>query len=402
MTQDAINELITKRADEALKIYDDARIPEIEAEIENEQQDDHVEGDVNNGNCNGNGNGNPNVNNEGIVPVARECTYQYFVKCQLLNFKGTEGVVGLTRWFEKMETVFHISKFPPRYQVNYASCTLMDGALTCTWMEFGGNTRDLGSFGEEMNKITDLHQIQEEVLFIEGGDGVAGIKRRNCDLFSDGVRDLATASGCGRLKEDLESSTRTINQSAGNKLRDRNAKESWALLEDLALYDNKSWNEPRDLTKPVKAITLPKDIPINKITTSCEICSGPHDTQYCMEDLEQAFAEYASSSTDEAEVLKAITNRIAGTLPSNTVKNPKLSTSSVLFAHSYLTEDPQCSTHIHGSINTITIHPKQQNNSHDCMADEEEQERKGDPEDTNTIAYIEGRRDAPLCWSRKT
>ncbi|GKB23765.1 putative reverse transcriptase domain-containing protein [Tanacetum coccineum] len=38
---------------------------------------------------------------------------------------------------------------------------------------------------------------------------------------------------------------------------------------------------------------------VNKITTSCEICSGPHDTQYCMEDPEQAFVEYASSRTDE-------------------------------------------------------------------------------------------------------
>ncbi|GJV78707.1 hypothetical protein Tco_1514577 [Tanacetum coccineum] len=27
-----------------------------------------------------------------------------------------------------------------------------------TWMAFGGNTRDLGSFGEETNEITDLHQ----------------------------------------------------------------------------------------------------------------------------------------------------------------------------------------------------------------------------------------------------
>ncbi|GJR68915.1 hypothetical protein Tco_0014980 [Tanacetum coccineum] len=27
-----------------------------------------------------------------------------------------------------------------------------------TWMAFGGNTCDLGSFGEEMNEITDLHQ----------------------------------------------------------------------------------------------------------------------------------------------------------------------------------------------------------------------------------------------------
>nr|GFA29319.1 retrotransposon Orf1 [Tanacetum cinerariifolium] len=39
---------------------------------------------------------------------------------------------------------------------------------------------------------------------------------------------------------------------------------------------------------------------VNKITTSCEICNGPHNTQYCMEDLKQAFVEYASSCTDEA------------------------------------------------------------------------------------------------------
>ncbi|GJX49756.1 hypothetical protein Tco_0276601 [Tanacetum coccineum] len=32
----------------------------------------------------------------------------------------------------------------------------------------------------------------------------------------------------------------------------------------------------------------------------CEICSGPHDTQYCMENPEQAFIEYASSRIDEA------------------------------------------------------------------------------------------------------
>ncbi|GJV79851.1 hypothetical protein Tco_1515721 [Tanacetum coccineum] len=40
------------------------------------------------------------------VQVARECTYPDFLKCQPLNFKGTEGVVGLTQWFEKMESVY--------------------------------------------------------------------------------------------------------------------------------------------------------------------------------------------------------------------------------------------------------------------------------------------------------
>ncbi|GKD09395.1 hypothetical protein Tco_1189080, partial [Tanacetum coccineum] len=59
------------------------------------------------------------------------------------------------------------------------------------WMAFGGNTRDLGSFEEETDKITDLHQIHEEILFTERGDGIAGKKRRRHDLSSDGVRDLA-------------------------------------------------------------------------------------------------------------------------------------------------------------------------------------------------------------------
>ncbi|GJV41562.1 hypothetical protein Tco_1420002, partial [Tanacetum coccineum] len=57
-----------------------------------------------------------------------------------------------------------------------------------TWMTFGGNTRDLGSFGEEMDEITDLHKILEEVLLIERGDGIADIKRRCRDPSSDGVR----------------------------------------------------------------------------------------------------------------------------------------------------------------------------------------------------------------------
>nr|GEV91678.1 RNA-metabolising metallo-beta-lactamase family protein [Tanacetum cinerariifolium] len=125
-----------------------------------------------------------------------------------------------------------------------------------------------------------------------------------------------------------DTSRRTIDQSNGGKLRDLNAKESCALFEDLSLYDNESWNDPMDFPKPVKAITLPQDVPstsdhhlielenqvqclmeahlaptqatqVNKVTTLYEICSGPHDTQYCMESPEQAFVGYASSRTDE-------------------------------------------------------------------------------------------------------
>ncbi|GKB22160.1 MAK10-like protein [Tanacetum coccineum] len=130
-----------------------------------------------------------------------------------------------------------------------------------------------------------------------------------------------------KLRNDIL--IRTIDQSAGGKLRNRNAEESWALLEDLALYDNESWNDRRDFAKPVKAVSLPQDVPstsdcrliepenqvqrlmeahltpkqpiqVNKITFLCEVCSGPHDTQYCMENPVEAFAEYASSRTKEA------------------------------------------------------------------------------------------------------
>ncbi|GKF59464.1 hypothetical protein Tco_0176250, partial [Tanacetum coccineum] len=76
-----------------------------------------------------------------------------------------------------------------------------------TKMAFGGNTRDLGSFVEETDEITDLHQILEEILLIKRGDGIAGIKRRRRDPSSDRVRDLVIALGRGRLNEDLESST---------------------------------------------------------------------------------------------------------------------------------------------------------------------------------------------------
>ncbi|GJR75935.1 putative reverse transcriptase domain-containing protein [Tanacetum coccineum] len=73
-----------------------------------------------NGRENGNGSGNRGGNGYnpgGFVHIARECTYQDFLKCQPLSFNETKGVVWLTRWFEKMETMFHIRNCPEKYQV---------------------------------------------------------------------------------------------------------------------------------------------------------------------------------------------------------------------------------------------------------------------------------------------
>nr|GEV41686.1 reverse transcriptase [Tanacetum cinerariifolium] len=85
-----------------------------------------------NGNKNGGGNrnGNPNRNDIRATPISYECTYHDFMKYQPLNFRGTEGVIGLTRWFEKIQTVFHISNCLERYQVKYATWL----AMMCTKM----------------------------------------------------------------------------------------------------------------------------------------------------------------------------------------------------------------------------------------------------------------------------
>ncbi|GJX12044.1 hypothetical protein Tco_0201903 [Tanacetum coccineum] len=83
-----------------------------------------------------NGNGDISHNSDtgirGTVRTPHECTYKDFLNCKPLTFKGTEGVVVLSQWFEKMESVFHISNCAVENQVKFATCTFLGNALT--WM----------------------------------------------------------------------------------------------------------------------------------------------------------------------------------------------------------------------------------------------------------------------------
>ncbi|GKD65630.1 hypothetical protein Tco_1307738 [Tanacetum coccineum] len=56
------------------------------------------------------------------------------------TFNGTEGVVGLKRWFEKMEKVFEICKCAEDDKVKFVVCTFEGRALT--W--WNGNVQTLG------------------------------------------------------------------------------------------------------------------------------------------------------------------------------------------------------------------------------------------------------------------
>nr|GEV22656.1 putative heat shock protein 70 family [Tanacetum cinerariifolium] len=125
-------------------------------------------------------------------------------------------------------------------------------------------------------------------------------------------------------------------------------------------------NDPRDFAKPVKAISLPQDVlstfnrrliklenqvqrlmeahialmqptQVNKITSSCKICIGPHDTQYYMENLKKALVEYASSCTNVNGRRPPMLNLIHGSI--NTITIHKDGTKDIAFKTPY--KDPE-------------------------------------------------------------
>ncbi|GKD59925.1 hypothetical protein Tco_1297434, partial [Tanacetum coccineum] len=193
MTHEEVEEMVTRRVVEEMEAREAARTLEPLNENGDEQEGENGgngngdnEGNGNGGNGNGgnggngnggngngengeNGNGNRNgnhgMNYRGFMPVARECTFQDFLKCKLHNFSGTEGVVGLTRWFEKMETVFNISNCPSKYQVKYATCTLQD-KVYCPRNEIQKMETELWNLTVKGNDLTAYTQRFQELILL--------------------------------------------------------------------------------------------------------------------------------------------------------------------------------------------------------------------------------------------
>ncbi|GKC24550.1 reverse transcriptase domain-containing protein, partial [Tanacetum coccineum] len=82
------------------------------------------------------------------APVARNSGYKEFMSCQPINFKGTEGAVGLICWFERIELVFSRRNCTEDCKVKFATGTLIEEALSW-WNSFG---QPIGI--EEAYKIT--------------------------------------------------------------------------------------------------------------------------------------------------------------------------------------------------------------------------------------------------------
>ncbi|GKC73737.1 zinc finger, CCHC-type containing protein [Tanacetum coccineum] len=148
------------------------------------------------------------------------------------------------------------------------------------WKAFGGNTRDLGSLGEETDKTTDLHQH------------LSRISTQKLETASQITRDAVTTH-TKTASQDLQTASEYLNalpkttdhhgidrclqiqifydhvsfhlkcdidRAADGKLRNKNADESWEIIEKLTLYDHEGWDDTKEFIKPVKAISIPQGI----------------------------------------------------------------------------------------------------------------------------------------------
>ncbi|GJW02894.1 RNA-directed DNA polymerase, eukaryota [Tanacetum coccineum] len=99
-----------------------------------------------------------------------------------LGTGGTEGVVELTQWFKRMETVFRISKCIVENQIKFATCTLLGSALT--W--WNSHVRTVGhdvayamTWTNLKKKITEkycpraeIKKLEVEMIFPEESDKI--------------------------------------------------------------------------------------------------------------------------------------------------------------------------------------------------------------------------------------
>ncbi|GJV67657.1 hypothetical protein Tco_1483166 [Tanacetum coccineum] len=64
------------------------------------------------------------------TPAVKMGNYKEFISCQSFYFNGTEGAVGLIRWFERTELVFSRSRCAEENKVTFATGTLTGDALS--------------------------------------------------------------------------------------------------------------------------------------------------------------------------------------------------------------------------------------------------------------------------------
>ncbi|GJT67828.1 putative reverse transcriptase domain-containing protein [Tanacetum coccineum] len=178
-----------------------------------ENENDNGGGDGNgNGTGNGNnvgdkgdGNKNRNVNGRGDRPIARECTYQDFMKCQPLSFKGTEGVV------------------------KYATCTLLDSALTW-WNSHKRTIRTNAAYALSWRELLKLMTESSKNYHDVYQNGPRGKNPDQVEKFIGGFPDNIQGNVIAAEPTRLQDAIRIANNLMDQKVKGYASLYGWSVV----------------------------------------------------------------------------------------------------------------------------------------------------------------------------
>nr|GEZ35521.1 hypothetical protein [Tanacetum cinerariifolium] len=128
------------------------------------------------------------------APMAQECSFTGFMKCGPTQFHGTEGAVGLVRWFEKMENTFKISDCAEGKKVKFATATLHGRALTWWNSQVATLGREVANgrpWTEVKQMMTDEFCLTKEVQRLEDELRHLKLKDMNIAAYTERFNELA-------------------------------------------------------------------------------------------------------------------------------------------------------------------------------------------------------------------
>ncbi|GJV39081.1 putative reverse transcriptase domain-containing protein, partial [Tanacetum coccineum] len=217
-----------------------------------------------------------------IKRLIRECTYQDFMKCKPLYFKGTEGVVELTQWFERMETIFLISNCHVENQVKFSTCTLLAGALTwwnshvmtvshddayaMTWADLRKKMTDKYCLRNEMKKL------QAELMFPEESDKI----ERYVGGLPDMIHGNIVASKPKTMQEAVEMATELMDKKVST-IAERQAKNKRKFKNTSRNNQNQQQQNKRQNTGRAYTAGTGERKPYGGSKTLCVKCNYHYD-----------------------------------------------------------------------------------------------------------------------------
>ncbi|GJR91384.1 putative reverse transcriptase domain-containing protein [Tanacetum coccineum] len=210
------------------------------------------------------------------APPARECTYPDFMKCKPLYFKGTEGFIELTQWFERMETVFRISNCSMENQIKCATSTLLRSTLT--W--WNSNAKTVGhdvahamTWIDLKKKMTDRYCLRGEIkkleMFPEESDKI--------EKYVGGLPDVIHRSVMASKPKSMQDAIEFATELIDKKIRtfaERQSKNKRKQDDNQQQQQNKRQNTGR-----AYASRSGEKKPYKGSKPLCSKCNYHHDSQ---------------------------------------------------------------------------------------------------------------------------